>query len=139
MPTLILVADTPWVANEVRAALAAEPWDIVEVPDPRAAAATVSEIRPRAVVVDMQVGSMGGMAVVRDIRQTIEPRPRLVLLLDRSADTFIARRAGADAHVLKPIEAGRLREALGPAEREPVRRKRPTSTRSGSPGPPSDT
>jgi CheY-like chemotaxis protein len=87
----------------------------------------------------MQVGSMGGMAVVRDIRQTIEPRPRLVLLLDRSADTFIARRAGADAHVLKPIEAGRLREALGPAEREPVRRKRPTSTRSGSPGPPSDT
>jgi twitching motility two-component system response regulator PilG len=139
MPTLILVADTSWVANEVRAALAAEPWDIIQVSDPREATTTVDEMGAKAVVVDMQVGSMGGMAVIRDIRQSLDPRPRLVLLLDRSADSFIARRAGADANVLKPIEAAELREALGPQEREPIRRRRPSSSRSVSPGPPSGT
>jgi CheY-like chemotaxis protein len=37
-----------------------------------------------------------------------------VLLLDRAADAFIARRAGADAHVLKPINAAELRQAVAP-------------------------
>jgi twitching motility two-component system response regulator PilG len=132
MPKLVLVADTPWVANEVRAALAVDPWQVVEVPDPREATAMIEEARPPAVIVDMQVGSMGGMAVVRDIRQTIEERPRLVLLLDRSADRFIARRAGVDAAVLKPIDPASLREAVGPAEPEASaapRRRPPSSTR----------
>jgi DNA-binding response OmpR family regulator len=137
VPTLLLVADTPWVANEVRAALAAQPWDVVQVSDPREATAMAEQLKAKAVVVDMQVGSMGGMAVIRDIRQSLDPRPRLVLLLDRSADTFIARRAGADAHVTKPIETTQMREALGPVERERVRRRRPSSSR--SPGPRSDT
>jgi DNA-binding response OmpR family regulator len=67
-----------------------------------------------AVIVDMQVQSMGGMAVVRDIRAAFQsgPRPRTVLLLDRSADTFLAKRAGADAWVLKPFQDSELRTAL---------------------------
>ena len=79
-------------------------------------------------IVDMQVGSMGGMAVVRDIRQSFDEtsRPRTVLLLDRSADEFLARRAGADAFVLKPITASELREALGPGTKPA---EQPTNTR----------
>lgn len=112
MSKLVLVADTPWVANEVRAALAVDGWQYIEVADPRQATATVIETRPDVLLVDMQVGSMGGMAVVRDIRQQVEHRPRMVLLLDRSADRFLAHRAGADASVLKPFEATELRRAI---------------------------
>ncbi|MDX1468962.1 MAG: response regulator [Acidimicrobiia bacterium] len=115
MPKVLLVADAPWVVNEVRTALAVHDWTIDELSDPREAAGR--SVGYNAVIVDMQVDSMGGMAVIRDIRQQTAggPRPRLVLLLDRSADAFLARRAGADASVVKPVQPYDLRTALGRA------------------------
>jgi AmiR/NasT family two-component response regulator len=35
------------------------------------------------------------------------------MLLDREADGFLAKRAGADAWVVKPFQAHQLRLALG--------------------------
>ena len=130
MSRVLLVADASWVVNEVRSSLTLGDWQIEEVSDPRQATEMAAAERTDAVIVDMQVGSMGGMAVVRDIRQSFydEDRPRMVMLLDRSADEFIARRAGADASVMKPITASELREALGPADRpapKPVTKRRP--------------
>ena len=117
MSKVMLVADASWVTNEVRAGLSLGDWEVEEVNDPRLVTALTKETRPDAVIVDMQVGSMGGMAVIRGIRGEIDQadRPRTVLLLDRSADEFIARRAGADAFVQKPINADALRAALKPA------------------------
>ena len=117
---VLLVADASWVVNEVKSSLTLGDWAIEEVSDPRQVTDIAASERTDAVIVDMQVGSMGGMAVVRDIRQSFfdEDRPRTVLLLDRSADEFIAKRAGADAYVVKPIVATELREALGPATGE---------------------
>jgi DNA-binding response OmpR family regulator len=120
MRTVLVVADGAWVANEVRSALSVGSWLIEEINDPRAVTARLAESRVDAVIVDMQIGSKGGMAVIRSIRQETDElsRPRTVLLLDRRADRFLARRAGADSAVLKPINAAELREALG--ERQPV-------------------
>lgn len=114
MPTALVVADGSWVTNEVRSALAIGSWQIEEINDPTAVADRLAESRVDAVIVDMQVGSKGGMAVIRRIRQVTDPfdRPRLVLLLDRSADAFLAGRAGADAAVLKPFDAPSLRAAV---------------------------
>lgn len=114
MPKVMLVADADWVTNEVRGALARGDWELDVVGDPRSVVELVHERQPDAIIIDMQVGSMGGMAVIRAIRQGTEStrRPRMVLLLDRSADSFIARRAGADAHVSKPITSSALRAAL---------------------------
>lgn len=109
---MVLVADAPWVVNEVKSALAAEPWQYVEVSDPRQVTEVVGQELPDAVVVDMQVGSMGGMAITRAIHHMPEPHPRVVLLLDRYADRFLARRAGADAAVVKPIDGPELRWGL---------------------------
>lgn len=116
MARVLLVADADWVVNEVRSALALGDWEIEVIEDPRKVNGAIEERAPEAVIVDLQVGSMGGMAVVRSIRQDFygEDRPRTVLLLDRSADDFIARRAGADARVLKPIMSSVLRAALAP-------------------------
>jgi two-component system, OmpR family, response regulator MprA len=112
MPKLVLVSDAEWVVNQVFAALAVGDWDIEVLSDPRTAPAQVGQIEPDVVVVDLQISSKGGMAVIRAIRQGGAPRPRLVMLLDRSADAFLARRAGADAHVQKPIKPSELRAAL---------------------------
>ena len=115
MPTALVVADGSWVTNEVRAALAVGGWDIDQIADPRTVVDHLAESEADAVIVDMQVGSMGGMAVIRAIRQATNTgtRPRLILLLDRAADRFLAGRAGADASVRKPINAHELRTALG--------------------------
>jgi DNA-binding response OmpR family regulator len=114
MPTVLVVADGSWVTNEVRSALSVGSFQIEEISDPRAVEERLTRSHLDAVIVDMQVGSMGGMAVVRAIRQSTDPsdRPRTVILLDRSADRFLARRAGADAFVQKPINDAELRTAL---------------------------
>jgi DNA-binding response OmpR family regulator len=116
MPTVLVVADAHWVIDEVSAALSFGDWQIVTLADPRLAAATVKESLPDVVIVDLQVHSMGGMAIIRSVREVFQdsPPPRMVLLLDRSADTFIARRARADAAVVKPFTASELRSAVAP-------------------------
>ena len=96
-----------WVVNDVRAALAEERFEILEVADPRIAAEEWYEEEPDIVVVDLQIRSMGGFAVTRSLRETagavLEDPPPTILLLDRAADTFLAGRAGADAWLLKPF------------------------------------
>ena len=97
MPLALVVADANWVVDDVRAALTFGDWDIESLSDPRRAAEVVKETKPDVVIVDLQVHSMGGMAIIRAIRAVHqdEPPPRTVLLLDRSADRFIARRCRA--------------------------------------------
>ena len=115
MPQILLVADASWVANGVKASLALGDWEIETLHDPRSVLDEIEDTNPDVVIVDMQVGSMGGMAVIRAIRGEIDAaeRPRTVLLLDRKADEFLAGRAGADSCVMKPIVASELREATG--------------------------
>ena len=114
MPKVLLVCDTPWVVNEVLASLSLGGWEVETTEDPTQAATMAAQGGVDAIIVDMQVQSMGGMAVVREIRAAFqgEPRPRTVLLLDRSADSFLAKRAEADAWVIKPFQAAELRAAL---------------------------
>ena len=115
MQRALLVTDSEWVVNDVKAALSMGEWQLEKIDDPRMTVTWVDQETPDAVIVDMQVTSMGGMAVIRDIRSMVDEsiRPRTVLLLDRSADTFLAGRAGADAWVIKPFVASELRSALG--------------------------
>jgi DNA-binding response OmpR family regulator len=65
------------------------------------------------VVLDLQIGNMGGMAACLDLRleQRAEriPPQRVVMLLDREADVFLARRAEADAWIIKPVDPLALR------------------------------
>ena len=116
MARVLLLTDDIWVENEVRAALT-DPGTVVEVTsDPETIVDAVSRHQPEVVVIDLQVRWMGGMAVVRELRAAVEnghiPDVRMVRLLDRSADGFLARRAGADAYVVKPFTAQQLREAV---------------------------
>jgi DNA-binding response OmpR family regulator len=115
MPTVLLVADDDWVRNDVEAALSDPTTSVETIGDPRRVVHAAHDLGPDLFVVDMQIGSMGGMAVTRDLKDAfaaglIEERP-IVLLLDRSADAFLGKRAGADQWVLKPFTAQDLRAA----------------------------
>lgn len=116
MAKVIVVTDDVWVDNDVRAALTDPGTELITVSDPRTAVLAAAEHAADAAVIDLQVGSMGGMAVVRALRSAMAsgetPPLRTALLLDRSADGFLARRAGADVSVVKPFSAQQLRAAL---------------------------
>lgn len=116
MPAILLIADDTWVQNDVAAALSDPNVTLDVETDPRAAVRRASEDRYAWAIVDLQVGSMGGMAVVRALRNAIAAGTiedlGLILLLDRDADRFLAKRAGADAAIVKPFTAQQLRESL---------------------------
>jgi CheY-like chemotaxis protein len=115
MPRALVIADSAWAVNDVLSTLPQGVWEVELLDDPIRSAAKVAELDPDVVIIDLQIKSMGGMAIVRQIRADpdIEEVPRLVLLLDREADGFLAKRAGADAWVVKPFQADELRRALG--------------------------
>ena len=78
--------------------------------------AAVAESLPDLVVVDLQMGNMGGMAVCLELRleasyDKLEHVP-VLMLLDRRADVFLARRSGAEGWVVKPLDPIRLRRAI---------------------------
>jgi len=58
---------------------------------------------------------MGGMAVCMTLRLDESggrlPHIRVLMLLDRVADLFLARRAGAEGWLIKPLDSLRLRRA----------------------------
>ena len=106
---VLLVSDASWVRNQVRAALSGAA-EIVEVTDPHQVEAAAPGTD--AALVDMQVGSMGGMAITRILKGMEPVTGPIVLLLDRSADAFLAKRAGADGWLEKPFSAQALRAAI---------------------------
>jgi DNA-binding response OmpR family regulator len=116
---VLLVADEPWIRNEAIAALSETETVVREISVPREAAQVANEFEPDVVIVDLQVGSMGGMAVARALREAEFaddiPTTSIVLLLDRTADEFLARRAAADAWVVKPFTPQQLRAAIASA------------------------
>lgn len=114
MPNILVVCDADWVRNEVHAALSVGTNTLIDHSDPATVVAAAVEHGVDVLVVDLQIGAMGGMAVTREVRAHTERLP-VVLLLDRKADAFLAGRAGADAWVVKPFSARRLRDAVAAA------------------------
>ena len=107
---VLLVCDVPWVQNQIRAALSGK-YEIVDVTDPAQVEDAAANEAGAMAIIDMQVGSMGGMAITRALKGVAGVGP-IVLLLDRRVDAFIAKRAGADAWLLKPFNAQELRSVL---------------------------
>jgi len=114
MTTVLLVADHRSTIDRVHASLSEPGVEVVDHENPRTAAETAYALGVDAVLVDMQVGAMGAMAVARDVRAGAggdEPIP-VTILLDRQADGFLAGRSGARNWLLKSAPASQLREAV---------------------------
>jgi len=115
MTTILVAADAKWVRDQVRAAFLGPGQQVVEVTRGQDVRATFGEVEPDLVILDMQIGNMGGVAVAIDLRLEESAgrldRATIMLLLDREADEFIGRRADVDMMLVKPVDAGVLRRA----------------------------
>ena len=117
MPRVLVVTDAAWVRNDVHAALSAPGYELHDESEPARASAAAAEADAEVAVVDLQVGQMGGMAITRALRNSPDGRRDVpvVILLDRRADAFLARRAGASGWLQKPFTAAELRTVIGDA------------------------
>jgi len=116
VPDVVLAADASWVVDEVRGVLS-DPGDQVRVVG--AGALVLPEVvddKPDLVILDLQIGNMGAMAACMELRLEesagrIDHVP-VLLLLDRRADVFLARRTEAEGWIVKPLDPIRLRKAV---------------------------
>lgn len=115
MTEVLIATDADAVFDEVEAALADESTQVTRVRTGTAVAAVVAESAPDLVVLDLQIGNMGGVATCLHLRNEAGagrlPEVPVLMLLDRSADVFLARRSGAQGWVVKPLDPFRLRQA----------------------------
>jgi DNA-binding NarL/FixJ family response regulator len=115
VPAVLLATDADWIYEDVDAALTDEDAEVVRVRAGRDVTRAVRQVTPDLVVLDLQIGNMGGIATAIDLQQGFEsgevPRVPILLLLDRPADVPMARRTGVQGWLIKPLDSFRLRRA----------------------------
>lgn len=140
MATVLLASDLASLRRELETVLASPGVDIEMA---SSGLETIERVKTGGidlVVVDLQIGSMGGMAITMELRNLESyggaDSVSVLMLLDRRPDVFLARRSGADGFVVKPLDPQRLRSAVRAllrGESYEDESLRPATVRVGSP------
>ena len=113
---VLLASDAQWVVDEVVAALGGPETSFTVCRNGRDVTDVVKTRTPDLAILDLQSGSMGGMAVTMNLRldesSGAVPHVPVLMLLDRTADVFLARRSGADGWLIKPLDALKIQRAV---------------------------
>ena len=143
---ILVATDADYVLDDVTAALGGPDVSFTVCRNGRDVAGVVEERTPDLAVLDLQIGSMGGMAVTMSLRLDESsgrlPHVKVLMLLDRQADVHLAKRCAADGYLVKPLnplqpEAGRPGDPQ-PAGRSRAGPSRPPRKRLRKNPPPSD-
>jgi CheY-like chemotaxis protein len=114
--TILVASDAPTLRREIEAVISGPDREVVSVVSGPEVIASVTQESPDLVIVDMQMGNMGGMAVTLELRlqesyDALDHVP-VLMILDRRPDVFLARRSGAEGWLVKPLDPLRLRRAV---------------------------
>ena len=113
---IVLATDADWIVSEITAALGGPDTSFTLCREGRVVVGVVAEREPDLAILDMQVGSKGGMAITMALRLDesggMLPHVPVIMLLDRRADVFLARRSGADGWLVKPLDPLRIKRAV---------------------------
>ncbi|MDA8359891.1 MAG: response regulator [Actinomycetota bacterium] len=118
MSTVLVASDAPSVRRQVASVIASPDVEVLEALSGPQVLEMIAQLDPSPdlLVVDMQMGSMGGMAVclelgLQESYLDVDHIP-VLMLLDRRPDVFLARRSGAEGWLVKPLDPLRLRRAV---------------------------
>ena len=115
MTEVLIATDDDATYDEVEAALADESTTVTRVRAGVLVGPAVLDGEPDLVILDLQIGNMGGIAACLHLRHEAGelrlPEVPVLMLLDRQADVHLARRSGADGWLVKPLDAFALRTA----------------------------
>jgi DNA-binding response OmpR family regulator len=100
---ILLATDAQWVLDEVLAALGSPNTSFTVCRNGRDVPEAIATRTPDLAVLDLQIGSMGAMAVTMNLRLDHSDH--------RIPDVHLARRSGANGWIIKPLDALRLQRA----------------------------
>jgi two-component system, OmpR family, response regulator MprA len=124
-PRILVVDDDPSVLRMLTRSLAAEGHEVEAVADGGAALAAAERRAPEAVVLDVAMPDLDGLAVCRRLRAGGLTAPVVLLTArDTVADRVAGLEAGADDYLVKPFAVEELLARLAAIER----RGRPQSS-----------
>jgi DNA-binding response OmpR family regulator len=116
MPELLVVSDSSNVREAVKAAVPDTGITVRELNHGADVGPAVKAKKPDLIVLDSQIGRMGGMATCLDLHLEQGagrlPHVPVLMLVDRRADVFLARRSEAEGWVVKPLDPMRLGRAI---------------------------
>ena len=112
---ILVGTDADYVLDDITAALGGPAVSFTACRNGRDVSDVVAQRTPDLVVLDLQIGSMGGMAVTMSLRLDESagtlPHVRVLMLLDRQADVHLAKRCAADGYLVKPLNPLSLKRA----------------------------
>ena len=113
---ILVATDAQYVVNDVTSALSGPDVRFTICSEGREVSRLVSTGDVDLAVLDLQIGSKGGMAVAMDLRLDHSagrlPAVKVLMLLDRSADIHLAKRSAADAWLVKPTDPLTLKRTV---------------------------
>jgi two-component system nitrate/nitrite response regulator NarL len=129
---VLLATDADYVIDEVTAALGGPDVSFTVCRNGRDVSPIIAQRQPDLAVLDLQIGSMGAMAVTLALRldesASGSERTKVLMLLDRQADVHLAKRCDADGWLVKPMNPLALRRAANAILHPPAEVIEPTVT-----------
>jgi len=112
---ILLADDSVTAQNMGRKILADAGYDVITVNNGSAALKRIAEVKPDLIVLDVYMPGYSGLEVCQRLKESAETSHIPVLLTVGKLEPFKpeeARRAKADAHIVKPFEASELLTAI---------------------------
>jgi DNA-binding response OmpR family regulator len=108
--TVLVVDDEPTITEVVSRYLQRAGYRTAVAADGAQALATASERRPDLVVLDLMLPRIGGLEVMRRLREQGNERVPIILLTAKGeeSDRIVGLRLGADDYVVKPFSPAEL-------------------------------
>lgn len=106
---VLVVSEDARARGWVRTALGSD-WEFVEAANGLDAARRAASEPPQLVIADETTEPFGAFGLAREL--TMGPQaPRIIVLLEREQDTWLAKWSGADRWFVRPVDPFALAEA----------------------------
>ena len=106
--TVLVVDDEPKIRDIVRRYLEADGFTVTECADGPAALRAAYDERPDLIVLDVMLPGLGGVEVLRRLRETSQVPVILLTARDEEVDKLIGLAVGADDYITKPFSGREL-------------------------------
>jgi two-component system chemotaxis response regulator CheY len=116
MPRILIVDDAEFLRVRISRMLTGNGYEVIEADNGANAVIKYKEVKPDAVLMDITMPEMDGLAALKAIR-AVDPSARVVMLTALGQESVVleAIKSGARDFVVKPFEPDRVLAALSRA------------------------
>ena len=107
---ILVVSEDPRMIDWTRTSVGGDA-DYVQASNGLEALRAAGEERPDFVIADETTEPFGAFGLARELKALMNP-PRVVVILDRAEDRWLAKWSGADRWFVRPVDPFELAEAV---------------------------